>query len=99
MGADRWTGRQVSIDADLAELYEVEAQVTATSPHVLDTGGPGPSASFWPATGHRSPSCGRSGSGRARRLPVAAREGGADELEIRSIAVIPACRARGSGAR
>ncbi len=95
MGADRWTVRQVSIDADLAELYEVEAQVTATSPHVLDTGGPSAFREFLARGGTPLAFLWADSSGEPVGYLSLLDEDGADELEIRSIAVIP--RMQGSG--
>ena len=94
MSAHGWSSRQVSVDADLGELYAVESLVTASSPHVLDTGGPDAFREFLAGDGTAFAFIWT----RACADPIgylALLDDGSGDLELRSIAVVP--RMQGSG--
>ncbi len=94
MSAHRWSRRQAHIDADLGELYAVESQVTATSPHVLDTGGPDAFRDFLAGDGAALAFIWTGESAEPVGY-LALLDDGSDELEVRSVAVVP--RMQGSG--
>ncbi len=94
MSTRGWSVRRVSIDADLGELYAVESEVTASSPHVLDTGGPQAFRQFLAGQG-RALAFIWTGAGAEPVGYLALLDDDSGDLEVRSIAVTP--RAQGSG--
>lgn len=97
MQSPRCTPRIASLEEDLGELYEIESQVTASSPHVLDTGGPEAFRDFLTDGGTALASIWSDEAGTAVGYLALLDREGSRELEIRSIAVLPQMQGTGIG--
>ena len=97
MPGNRYAATEVSARADLDALFEIEARVMATSPHVLDTGGPEGLLGFLSRGGTPITYIWTE-----RRVgPVgylALLDDASEAMEIRSIAVVPESQSSGIGA-